>query len=230
MALIALDKETGNEKWRTDRSQGKGWSTPVLVPMPDGRVDLVLNGPYGVWGYDPRTGKEIWHCDRHKGDQSALFGEPIPVFDRERMIVLSGRPGPMLGVRLGGKGDVTKNDVLWEGKRKARDVGSPVLWKDLLFVGDTQGYLSANDAKTGEILYRERAGNKSFSASPILVQDRLLFLNEAGETYVLEPGREYKLLHQNDLKDGSDFRASPVIVDGRLYLRSQTHLYSIGNK
>ena len=38
----------------------------MLVPMPDGRADLVLNGPFGVWAYDPHSGKELWHCQRHK--------------------------------------------------------------------------------------------------------------------------------------------------------------------
>ncbi len=231
MALVALNKETGQEVWRTPRNQGKGWSTPVLVPMPDGRVDLVLNGPHGVWAYDPKTGKELWHCERHKGTDQALFGEPLPVFDRERMFILSGRPGPMLGIRLGGTGDLTKTNILWDVPRKgSRDVGSPLLWKDLVYVGDRNGYLSCQDAATGQTLWKERVGTKSFSASPLLVQEKALFLMEDGQAVVLEPGREFKVAGKNTLSDGTDFRASPVIVAGRLYLRSQSHLYCIGSK
>ena len=156
MALIALEKKTGNVRWRVDRNQGQGWSTPVLIATPQGRVDLVLNGPHGVWGYDPRTGKEIWHCERHKGDGSALFGSSIPAFDRDKLIMISGRPGPMLAVRLGGTGDVTRTHVLWDIKRKTqRDVGSPILVKDLVYVGERGGQLSCHDAKTGELLFKE---------------------------------------------------------------------------
>jgi outer membrane protein assembly factor BamB len=230
MALIALDKKTGKEVWRTERNQGKGWSTPVLIPAKD-RSELVLNGPHGVWSYDPRSGKELWHCERHKGDDKALFGEPIPAFDRDKLVMLSGRPGPMLGVRLGGSGDVTKTNILWDvTRKKGRVVGSPLLWKELVYVGDGQGYLSCNDASTGEVLWSERVGAKPLSASPVLVQEKLLFLMEDGQSFVLEPGRTFKLVGTNTLGDGTDFRASPVIVDGRLFLRSQSHLYCVGAK
>src|SRR5262249_35982518 len=231
MALIAMDKRTGKEVWKAERNQGKGWGTPTLIPMPGGRVDLVLNGPYGVWGYDPRTGKEIWHCNRHKGDEKALFGEAMPVFDKEKLIILSGRPGPMLAVRLGGSGDVTKTHVLWDVLRKTpRDVGSPILWKDLVYIGDRNGYLSAHDAKTGDMLFKERVSSQCFSASPIAVQDKVLFLSEDGLTLVLVPGRELKVVGKNQLTDGTAFRASPAIVNGRMYIRSQSHLYCIGSK
>jgi outer membrane protein assembly factor BamB len=231
MALVALDKNTGKVRWQAERNQGKGWSTPVLMVSPEGRSDLVLNGPHGVWAYDPRTGKEIWHCERHKGQEQALFGEAIPVFDRSKLIMLSGRPGPMMAIRLGGTGDVAKTHVLWDLVRKTgRDVGSPILWKDLVYIGDRQGYLACHDARTGEMLFKERVGSKSFSASPVAVRDRLLFLMEDGLTVVLEPGREFKLAGRNQLSDASDFRASPAVTDGRLYLRSQSVLYCIGTK
>jgi outer membrane protein assembly factor BamB len=230
-ALIAFDTTTGEKVWRADRNQGKGWSTPVLIPMPGGRVDLVLNGPNGVWAYDPRTGKEMWHCERHKGTDKALFGEAMPVFDRDKLVMLSGRPGPMMGVRLGGTGDVTRTHVLWDVPRKTpRDVGSPILWQNLLYIGDRQGNLTCYDAQSGETIYRERAGSRCFSASPLVVRGQLLFLAEDGATYVVEPGRQFKLAKRNVLNDGTEFRASPVVVDGRLYLRSQSNLYCIGAK
>jgi outer membrane protein assembly factor BamB len=230
-ALVALDKKTGKVRWQTERTQGIGWSTPLLIPSPDGRIDLVLNGPHGVWGYEPRTGKEIWHCERHRGMDQALFGEAMPVFDRDKLIMLSGRHGPMMAVRLGGSGDVTKSHVLWDVMRKTqRDVGSPILWNDLVYVGDRTGYLSCHDAKTGELLSKERIGSKSFSASPVAVQDRLLFVMEDGLTAVVEPGRALKIAARNTLTDPGDFRASPAIANGRLYLRSQSNLYCIGSK
>lgn len=230
MALVALDKRTGQVRWQTERNQGKGWSTPVLMPQPGGRTDLVLNGPYGVWAYDPRTGKEVWHCERHKGDNQALFGEPIPAFNQDALYAQSGRTGPMQAIRLGGSADVTRTNVLWEVRRGSRDVSSTMLWDGLLYLADRSGILSCYDAKTGSLLWKERSGAKTCTASPVAVRDRLLFLLEDGVTLVLQPGRECKVVGRNTLNDGTEFRASPAVVDGKLYLRSQSHLYCIGEK
>src|SRR5207302_553000 len=58
--LWALNKRTGEVVWKTERNQGIGWGTPVVVTTPKGRTELVLNSPHGVWAYEPRTGKELW--------------------------------------------------------------------------------------------------------------------------------------------------------------------------
>jgi outer membrane protein assembly factor BamB len=229
MALIALDKETGKERWRAERNQGRGFSTPLLVPMPDGRVDLVLNGPRGVWAYDPHTGKEVWHCERHdraSKDEQSKFGEPLPVFNHDTLFAASGRPGPFQAIRLGG----SKPDVLWEASRKgSRDVSSPLLWQDRIYAADKDGTLACLDAASGKILFKERLG-ASAQASPVAVRGKLLYLLENGETVVLEPAATYKEVGRNTLEDGTSFRASPSIVDGRLFLRSQAHLFCIGEK
>jgi outer membrane protein assembly factor BamB len=231
MALVALDKQTGKVRWQTPRDQGFGFSTPVLVPTPDGRRELVLNGQDGVWAYDPRTGREVWHCERHKGANNAKFGEPLPVFNRGTLYAASGRPGPMQAIRLGGQGDVTATHVLWDFTRAGcRDIASPILWGDSLFAGNREGFLTCQDTRDGRFVFKERAAKKSFSASPVAVRGKLLFLAEDGATFVVEPARELKITGRNVLSDGTEFRASPAVVDGRLYLRSQSHLYCIGEK
>jgi hypothetical protein len=125
-ALVALDKVIGHIRWSTPRNQGKGYGTPFLLPMAAGRVDLVLNSPLGVWGYDPHTGSERWHCTRTAPDnQAQRYGEPSPVSNGEMLYVASGRPGPNQGLVLPGNGDVTKTHVVWQGIRNGpRDVAS----------------------------------------------------------------------------------------------------------
>jgi outer membrane protein assembly factor BamB len=228
-ALVALDKKTGEMRWQTPRNQGRGFSTPRLITTPQGRLDLVLNGPHGVWAYDPRTGKEIWHCKR-----GVLFGEPIPVSNGDTLFASSGRPGPLQAIRLGGKGDVTKTHVRWQVNRKGhRDVSSAILWDDLLYTADRGGIMTCYDSKDGTMLSNGRltANGKSL-ASPVVVRGKLLFVMDNGETIVIEPGRKPKVVGRNKLGDGGqlEFGASPAIADGKLFLRSQSYLYCIGEK
>jgi outer membrane protein assembly factor BamB len=232
MVLVALEKATGKVRWQTERNQGIGFSTPLLVRSPEDKVELILNGPYGVWAYDPRTGKELWHCERHKGDQQALFGEPLPVFTQDTFFAASGRPGPFQAIRRGGSGDLTKTNLLWDVSRRGhRDVASPIFWDGLLYAADNKGILTCYDPKTGKELYNERLGNAKAMASPVAVRGKLLFLLDDGVTVVVEPGSTFQVAGRNKLKGGPlDFEASPAIVDGKLLLRSQSHLYCIGEK
>jgi len=233
MALIALDKTTGKERWRAERNMGHGYSTPLLRIGTGGRKELILNGPRGVWAYDPKTGKELWHCERPRDDDSYLFGEPLPVFNQDVLFALSGRPGPAQLIRRDGSGDVTGTNVLWTISRKgSRDVASPLLWGDLLYAANSSGggMLACFDLKTGATVYKEKRLGAIVTASPVAVRGKVLYFLESGTTVVLEPGREFKVAGRNALSDGTPFRASPAIADGKLYLRSQSYLYCIGEK
>src|SRR5581483_11817780 len=128
MALVALDKVKGTVRWQTPRNQGRGYSTPRLHTDKSGRLELILNGPRGVWSYDPRNGKEYWHCERKDQKEQAKFGEMVPTIAADLLFAPSGRPGPFQAIRLGGTGNVTKSHVAWEIRRKGRDVSSQILF------------------------------------------------------------------------------------------------------
>jgi outer membrane protein assembly factor BamB len=233
MALVALDGRTGRVRWQTPRNQGRGFSTPRLVTTPEGQTQLVLNGPLGVWAYDLRSGREVWHCERKDKQDMARFGEPMPVTDGKLLVAASGRPGPMQAIRLGGSGDVTRTRVAWEVVRKGhRDVSSPVLWGNYLYSADNKGMLTCYELKTGKVLYNERLGAGKSLASPVVVRGKLLFMLDDGEAVVVEPGPALKVAARNRLGDGGqlDFVASPAVADGKLFLRSQSHLYCIAEK
>jgi outer membrane protein assembly factor BamB len=235
MALVALDKNTGSVHWSTTRDQGRGFSTPRLMALEGDRVDLLLNGPLGLWGYDPGTGAERWHCLRSAPEDQARFGEPMPVSEGGLLFVVSGRPGPCQALRLPGSGDVTRTHVVWDRVRKGhRDVSSPVAYDGRVYAADNKGILSCLDLKTGEELYAQRIGNgknKSIS-SPVVVRGKLLFPLDDGVTVVVEPGPSFRVFARNRLGNGEqlDFCASPAIADDRLFLRSQSHLYCVGER
>ncbi|MFO0877055.1 MAG: PQQ-binding-like beta-propeller repeat protein [Gemmataceae bacterium] len=232
--LVALEKATGKVRWTTPRNQGRGFSTPRLMTVAGGRIDLVLNGPDGVWGYDPNTGKERWRCLRQDADEKHKFGEPIPVDDGQTMFITSGRPGPFQIVKVPGEGDITASHVLHAGVRKNhRDVSSPILWQGQVYCVDSKGVLSAYDFRTGKELFSGLIGNRSnlSLASPIAIQGKLLWVLDDGMTVVIQPGKSLQVVGRNKLAgEKLDFGASPAVLEGRLYLRSQQYLYCIGNK
>jgi outer membrane protein assembly factor BamB len=232
-ALVALDKRTGKERWRTPRDQGRGFSTPRLLTLKDGRQDLVLNGPRGVWAYDPASGAERWHCQRSDANDQARFGEPIPVSNGDVLFAPSGRPGPFQAIRLGGAGDVTKSHLVWQVTRKGhRDVSSQIYFNDLIFAADREGMLTCHDPLSGKTLYEHRLGSGRSLASPITLRGKLLYLLDNGMAVLVEPTRTFKASDENKLGENHEleFLASPAVVRGRLYIRSQTHLYCIGMK
>jgi outer membrane protein assembly factor BamB len=80
------------------------------------------------------------------------------------------------------------------------------------------------DRHSGELIWNERIGG-NYSASPLLVTDRLYCLSEEGKTVVLAAGREFQVLAENQLADG--FMASPAVDGNALILRTKTHLYRV---
>ncbi|NBS89638.1 hypothetical protein EBS67_06495 [bacterium] len=134
-----------------------------------------------------------------------------------------------------GEGDVTKSHVAWQEERKKhRDVSSPVLINNIVYQPDSKGMLTAINLNTGKEIYDVRLGNGKNKAlgSPIIVRGKLLFLMDDGETVVVDPGLDFKVLYRNVLGNGTglDFGASPAVSDGKLFIRSQKFLYCVGEK
>ena len=98
--LIALDKETGETVWKTGRGQMPrgGWSTPLLIDA-GSRRELILNGEYGVHGYDPDTGNEHWFCKGFNGR-----GTPSPTFGHQWLFVVTAKTGDTFALQPGGSG------------------------------------------------------------------------------------------------------------------------------
>jgi outer membrane protein assembly factor BamB len=142
----------------------------------------------------------------------------------------SGRSGPTLAIRPGGAGDVSSTHVVWSSPKGSPFVPSPiVVGEQLYLVNDMQSVVTAYEAKTGKVLFQGRLGTEkreSFSASPVAVDGKVFFTNDDGETFVLEAGPDFKLLRVNRL--GQRTLASPALVDGRWYFRTETELLAIG--
>jgi hypothetical protein len=219
----AFDSGTGKTLWRTARREQVGWGTPIAIRAGD-RDEVIVSGYQRVYAYDPDSGKELWSAS---GNRVEVI--PTPVVGEGMVFCSSGRAGPTLAIRPGGSGDVTSTHVVWQAAKGSPFVPSPLIHAGVLYmVNDMVSIATAYDAKTGAVLWQGRMGEaarESFSASPVLVDGKIYFTNDMGETFVLAAGREFKLLRVNRLN--ARVLASPALVDGVWYWRTDKELLAI---
>ncbi len=220
--VVALDKLTGKVRWKKSREGYQAYTTPLIVRLPTG--DQVISpGSFRAIAYEPRTGKEIWRVNYGDGFSNV----PRPVFGHGMVYICTGFQQPsLLSVRLDGRGDITKSHVAWSTNRGVPLTPSPLLVGEELYLISDNGIASCLDAKTGVERWRTRIGG-NHSASPIFADGRIYFLSEEGESVVIEPGKQLKVLATNAL-DGQTL-ASMAVSDSSIFVRSLTHLYRLGN-
>lgn len=222
--IAAFDTKTGRERWRRDRDEPTGWSTPYVV-VHQGRAQVVVGGTNAVRSYDLASGEPVW-------DAPGLTANviPSPVAADGVVYAMSGFRGNALrAVRLAdARGALTGPPGLaWSYDKDTPYVPSPLLYRGgLYFLKSNSGILTCLDARTGTPHYTERLpGVPNVYASPVAADGRVYVAGRDGSTAVLEAGPRPRVLATNRLEDGFD--ASPALVDGEIYLRGRTHLYGI---
>ena len=229
-AVYAFHRETGEQVWKAEAAGlTQSYATPRVAEV-DGRLQLILPVPGEVWGLAADTGKLLWYAEVPLPGNTS----PSATIHEGVAYVVGGRPGGAAAVKLGGKGDVTETNVLWTGSATSY-VPSPVYKDGKLFMVTDKGIAAVVDAETGERINQTRlsAGGGGFRgfvmyASVLLAGDRLYAVTRNDGTFVLSANDSLETLKQNTLEDEGQFNATPVAVEGRLYLRSDTTLYAIG--
>jgi len=223
--IRAFNKETGKEMWKTQApSLSRCYCTPMIAKNAAGGEELLISSPQEVWGMNPDTGKLKWYAET-KVDMNAC---PSPLAKDGIVYVIGGRSGGRTAVRMGGKGDVTKTNVLWS-MRGGSYVPSPILYKGHLYWVNDRGSAFCVDAKTGKELASKRLDGK-FYASAVLINGKLYVVSRFTGIFVLEATETLKQVAHNRLSDKSDFSGSPAVSDGQLIFRSDTTLYCIEAK
>jgi outer membrane protein assembly factor BamB len=224
--VAAFDKSTGNEVWRTPRNANSGevtagWVSPLLV-RGDKRNELVLAGSKMLTGYDPGTGKELWHSTK------GVLGIPLasPVAGLGMVFASAGVPDKrVLAVPLGRIGEAAEK---WIYSKGAGYVPSPILYGDFLYVMNDHGLLTCLDARTGNPVYEGRRPPEpgDYLASPVAFAGKIFITNTEGDTFVIQAGREHGILRRNSL--GEPVYASFALAAGSIFIRTERHLYRIG--
>jgi outer membrane protein assembly factor BamB len=223
--IVALDKRTGDEKWRIERKEVTSWASPIIVEH-EGKPQVIVSGTSRVRGYDLDTGKVIWECG---GLSSNIVASPVS----DGKMVFAGSSydkRALVAIRLdGAAGDITGTDrVAWSRFRGTPYVPSPLLYDGgLYFLTHYQGILSRVDAETGQ----DRPGSirldgiENVYASPVAAAGRIYITDLNGTTVVVQSGVVPRVLTKNRLSEAVS--ASAAIVGSQLFLRGENHLYCL---
>jgi outer membrane protein assembly factor BamB len=222
--VVALDRKTGKEIWRTDRKSESfkkfAFSTPLAIEV-KGKKQVVSPGAGAVCAYDPATGKEIWRVQYEDG-YSVI---PRPVFGHGLVFVCTGFDFPsLLAIRPDGQGDVTKSHVAWSTSKRVALTPSLLLAGDELYMVSDLGMASCLDAKSGKVHWERRLGG-NYSASPLLAAGKIYFQSEEGVGVVIKAGKQFEELARNTLEERT--LASYAASNGVLFIRTEKQLYRI---
>lgn len=225
--LVALDKTTGTERWRTDRpNRTRSYCTPVIYDLA-GKKQLVLSGSKCVASYDPNNGKQHWIIDGPTEQYVASLVELNGL-----LFLSTGYPEfHLMGIKPNGAGNVTTTHVAWHhpnvGPSGASYVPSPIAHDQYFYVVSDTGILTCLEAKNGKKLWTQRLG-RHHSASPIYADGHLYFADDDGQMFVLKANGKFDVVQRNKLEE--ECYASPAVSRGQIFVRTLNHLYCIGPK
>lgn len=220
-AVVAYDKKTGKELWRTLRPVSISWSTPVLVNAGT-RTELVTNGTEHVIAYDPETGKELW---RTKGVQSNAIHTPL--VGNGLVIMTAGFPAKkIIAIRTGEQPEDRR--IAWEYAKGTGYVLSNILYEDHVYLSTDNGILTCLNAQTGEVVYEGGRPPKPahFMGSAVAYQGMIAMTSQEGDTFLIKAGPRYEIVRVNTIDE--PVYSSLALANGRIYIRGAKHLWAVG--
>lgn len=220
--VVALDRATGEEKWRIDRPNRIRSYCPPLIADAGGKTQMVMTGCLTVASYDPDTGKQHWIIN---GPTEQFVASMI--YHRGLFFLTAGFPTyHVMGIKPDGEGNITKTHVVWHEEKGAGYVPSPVASGDNIFLVHDDGRASCRDALTGKLHWLERLG-KHHSASPVTADGKIFYVDDDGVTFVVDGSSTFNVICKNKL--GEQVFASPALSDGQIFIRGSKHLFCIAN-
>jgi outer membrane protein assembly factor BamB len=205
-AIAALDRVTGETVWRHERPKLPNYTSPVIVNAA-GREQLIFIGCDLVSSFEPLTGKMLWESP---GATTECVTSTVT--DGRIVVTSGGYPKDHVSAMLAdGSGKVA-----WENNARVY-VPSMIARDGYLYAVTDAGVAICWNSQTGKEAWKSRLGG-TFSASPVMVGDKIFAANEAGKTFVYKAGPAgFELLFENQL--GDEVYATPAICGSRIYLR-----------
>ncbi len=224
-AIVALERQSGATLWKTNRDEDQvSFATPVMLEV-GGRRQVAVNAVKRIRSYDFDTGALIWEC----GGLAKMVIPTIVSGHGMAFAASTAGEGAIKAIKLGRAGDLTATDAIaWSTTRGVPRISSPLLYRNELYAVTDAGILTCFDAKTGKAHFDERLpGISSILASPVAADGKIYFLGEKGRMIILKAGPVFEVLGANEIE--GKFHASPALVDGMIFLRSDHHLFCISD-
>lgn len=232
--LLAVDSKTGEERWKIPRNyannrQNASYATPIILDAPTGRELIVCSWAHGITSHDLKTGAELWTAPVLKARPvgSPVLAGGVLLANCGEGQEGKGASNSVVAIKPGNANGKVPESVYTIGKGTSPYVTTICPVGDMAILWSDGGIVSCIDAATGKNHWQKRVGG-IFYGSPVHVGDRIYCMSTDGDVVVLAASPEYQLLARNSLGEATS--ATPAISDGKMYLRTQSHLISIGNK
>lgn len=210
-----IDTATGKNKWKFERGSDINWVTPVVTKFA-GKDVVLFQSPSELTACNPETGAKLW---KYEGKDISTI--PSAVAGNGMIFVPA---GDLFALRGDAKG---QPEVAWTQNKLRPATASPTYYQDHVYTLNSAGILNCAKAATGELAWQERLKGP-FSASPTAADGKLYCTNEAGATFVVQLGDKPMTLATNDL--GETILGCLAVSNGAIYLRSDQHLWCVGEK
>jgi outer membrane protein assembly factor BamB len=185
-----------------------------------------MSWPGVVKAHDPKTGDVLWSCKGLERDnQPDKLTYTSPVVSPDVVVAMAGFGGPAIGLKPGGKGDITDKQRLWRHPGAPQRIGSGNLIGDHVYIVNEPGTAQCIEWKTGKTLWTERLGGNVWG-SLMLAEDRFYITTLDGETVVFAAKPKFEVLARNELKERT--LSSIAVAEGNLFIRTYRHLWCIG--
>ena len=247
--LLGVNRRDGRTVWKTDRSMFQyGWSTPVHWRHDGIDEIVVLGGDFKpnqrLMAYNLADGAERWWVGGlpPSGKSTPVIGDGLLFLAAPDIILETAaeRRNPdraaqfyannaarLMAVRPGSRGEVSEANIAWSERRGVPGVPSPLYYNGRLYTFLNGGIVFCRVAKSGELLYTARLGAPGYYySSPVAADQKIYIASEEGVLVVLDAGEKLSILATNKL-DGA-ILATPALVDGKIYVRTENHLYAFG--
>ncbi len=219
--VAALSRTNGSTLWKVAHERpAHSFSTPIIRKIA-GKTQMIFLGNREIASYNPANGAKYWFVSGPSEDFCSS-----PVYNSKSGLVLVSSAWPirnLVAIKADGQGDVTNSHVVWESRKGAYYVPSPVTTDDYLFSTMTTGQVHCIEVATGKVVWTKDMGAQY--ASPVLANGLVYMPNDNGVVTVIKPGPKFEQVAQNSI--GEKMMASIAISNGKFYIRGYKHLFCI---